>query len=37
MKLRLFIMGCIIPALGAILLAVRGFSADLVEMLAVGI
>ena len=37
MKLRFFLMGCIISALGAILLAARGFSEDYVGLLAVGI
>jgi len=37
MKLRLLLMGCTISAIGAILLAERGFSADFVGLLAVGI
>ena len=37
MKLRFLLMGCIISALGVILLAARGFSEDYVGLLAVGI
>jgi hypothetical protein len=37
MKLRFLLMGCIISALGAILIVARGFSTALVGVLAVGI
>jgi len=37
MKLRLLLMGCIISAIGAILLATRGFATDFVGLLAVGL
>jgi hypothetical protein len=37
MKLRFLLMGCIISAIGAILIATRGFSADFVGLLAVGV
>jgi len=37
MKLRLLLMGCIISAIGAILLATRGFATDFIGFLAVGI
>jgi len=37
MKLRLILMGCIISFLGAILLAARGVSTELVGVLVVGI
>jgi hypothetical protein len=37
MKLRLLLMGFIISAIGAILLATRGFATDFVGFLAVGI
>jgi hypothetical protein len=37
MKLRLILMGCILTALGAILLVVRGFSAVFVGIIVVGI
>jgi hypothetical protein len=36
MKLRFLLMGCIISAIGAVLLATRSFSEDLVGVLAVG-
>jgi glucose uptake protein GlcU len=37
MKLRFLLMGCIISAIGSILLVTRGFSSDLVGVLVVGI
>ena len=37
MKLRFLLMGCILSALGAVLLATRGYSADLAGVLAVGL
>jgi glucose uptake protein GlcU len=37
MKLRLLLMGCIISALGGVLLIARGFSLNYVGLLIVGI
>lgn len=37
MKLRFLLMGCIISAIGAVLLTTRGFSTDFVGLLAVGL
>ena len=37
MKLRLILMGCILTALGVILIIVKGFSTPLVGLLALGI
>jgi hypothetical protein len=37
MKLRLLLMGCIISAIGSILLAARGFAVDFAGLLGVGI
>jgi len=37
MKLRFLLMGCILSASGAILLAARGFSEGFISLLAVGI
>jgi hypothetical protein len=37
MKLRLLLMGCIISAIGSILLATRGLAADFAGLLGVGI
>jgi hypothetical protein len=36
MKLRFLLMGCIISALGVVLLAARGFTQDYVGLLALG-
>lgn len=37
MKLRLFLMGCILTVVGVILLVLNGFSAPLVGILVIGI